>query len=157
MPRLRQRILPEIADASSQLRQVINPPKQGPAKGERLGGRPKGGANHFSKYSQAVILEALETFGRDGRGKDGIIGFIHRALHEDVRHGVSLLLGITPKLLEANIIRKTEVSFQSVEDLDRDLAAHGLPPTREIFALDYHGDKNVNVLEVAPEATKDEK
>jgi hypothetical protein len=163
MPRLRERILPESADASSQLRQVINPPKQGAAKGKRLGGRPKGGANLINKYSQAVILEALETFGEDGRGRNGIIGLIHRAVREDVKHAISLLIAITPKLLEHNITKKTEVTFQTIAELDADLRAHGLPESKEIFAISYKNsgpsdDEQLDVVESAghsPDADSD--
>jgi hypothetical protein len=143
MPRLRERIPTEADSPASRLRKTINPGR--PTKGQRIpgSGRRRGQPNHIPKYSQAVILEALETFGRDGRGKDGIIGFIHRALHEDVKHGISLLLGITPKLLEASIVR-TEVRIETVQQLDASLQAVGLPPTNqlfngEVFKLDYQG------------------
>jgi hypothetical protein len=108
----------------------------------KSGGRAPGEPNRISKYSQTVILEALETFGRDGKGKDGVIGFLHRAFHEDVKHGVNLLIAITPKLLEANII-KAELHFQTIAELDQDLAKAGLPPSKEIFALDFKGTEPI--------------
>jgi hypothetical protein len=86
--------------------------------------------------SDEVILEALQTFGRDGRGKDGIIGLIHRAIRADVKHAITLLTAITPKLLEANIVR-TEVTYRTIAELDAGLAQLGLPRTAAIFDLDY--------------------
>jgi hypothetical protein len=50
---------------------------------------------------------------------------------------VSLLTAIVPKEVAATITRNSEVTFSSIAELDADLAKHGLPPTREIFAIDY--------------------
>jgi hypothetical protein len=45
---------------------------------------------------------------------------------------------VCPKAIEANIT-KTEVNFTTIAELDADLQKAGLPPTREIFQLDYRG------------------
>jgi hypothetical protein len=112
-------------------------------------------SNHIPRYSQAVILEALHTFGEDGRGRNGIIGLIHRAIREDVKHAIHLLVAITPKLLEHNITR-TEVHFTTIEQLDAELAKQGLPPTQQIFAVDFRGTPASDVAEsevIEPDST----
>jgi hypothetical protein len=60
--------------------------------------------------------------------------------------------------VEASITR-TEVHFQTVQELDEDLAKHGLPPVQEIFKLDYRGTDlpEPDASEAAPEAAKDGK
>lgn len=146
MPRTRDakhRLPPEAESSALRLRKLINPP--GPTVKRRRvpgSGRRKGGANHIPKYTQAVILEALHTYGKNGTGRGGIIGLLHGAFRQDIRHAISLLITITPKILEQNITRTAEVLL-SIEDVDRSLRQAGLPTTSEVFRLDWRGSDPV--------------
>jgi hypothetical protein len=84
----------------------------------------------ISSFSDAGSL----MFGR----KDGLVGFVLAAVRKDIRNGVTMLGMITPKQLEATV-NKTEVKYQTIAEVDADLARLGLPPTREIFQIDFVG------------------
>ena len=81
-------------------------------------------------------MEALHTYGEDGSGRGGVIGLLHGAFREDIKHAISLLIAITPKLLEQNITR-TDITYKTIAELDADLASHGLPTSHEVFRLDF--------------------
>jgi hypothetical protein len=102
----------------------------------------------ISADTRREILSGIAMHGSDGKGTGGIAGAVYAACAENLRNAVSLLCAITPKMVEANIT-KTEVHFTSVAELDQDLAKAGLPPTREIFALDYRGDPAESAQDIA--------
>jgi hypothetical protein len=153
MPRLRQRIPSETDSPASRLRKVINP---GPsAKRQRVpgSGRRPGTSNQIPRHTQALILEALHTYGEDGSGRGGVIGLLHGAFRQDIKHAINLLVAITPKILEQNITR-TDVIYKTIAELDEDLAKHGLPTSHEVFRLDFSTGpiEEAEILELAPES-----
>jgi hypothetical protein len=138
MPRLRRPLLipSENENADSRVRRAVRATK----RGERYpgSGRKKGQANTLTRFSRDAIIEGLSRYGSDGKGKDGLVGFVLAAVRKDIRNGVTMLGTITPKQLEATV-NKTEIKYQSIAEVDADLARHGLPPTREIFQIDFVG------------------
>jgi hypothetical protein len=90
--------------------------------------------------SREAIIEGLCAYGENGKGKNGMVGFVLAAIRKDIRNGVTMLGMITPKAIDAHITR-AEINYTSVAELDQDLIKHGLPPSAEIFRLDFKGTR----------------
>ena len=157
MPRTRapNRLPSETDSPALRLRKVINPGP--PAKRQRVpgSGRRPGTSNQIPRHTQGLILEALHTYGEDGSGRGGVIGLLHGAFRQDIKHAVNLLIAVTPKLLEQNITR-TDITYKTLAELDADLASHGLPTSQEVFKLSFKSSDpteadEAELLESAPE------
>jgi hypothetical protein len=96
-----------------------------------MGGRTKGQQNALSRNVREQIIAGLNA-----AGGGNMANYVTRVALADHRLGVAMMSLVCPKAIEANI-RHEEQVFVSVEDLDRSLTEAGLPPTKEIFALDY--------------------
>ena len=51
------------------------------------------GPNRFTKQLKEAILEAAETVGQDGKGKDGLVGFLIAQARKADNRGYMMLLG----------------------------------------------------------------
>ena len=67
--------------------------KRPPAAGK---GRAKGSPNKTTKVLKEAILLAAEQVGRDGRGKDGLTGYLRKVATEDVKAFAGLLGKVLP-------------------------------------------------------------
>ena len=123
--------------------EIVPRPPHGFQKGhKRIAGREKGTPNVVTRNSREAIVAALNAYGRDGAGKQGMIGFCLRLLDEDIgRNGLALLSLITPRQLHAEVTSRNEQVLLTIADLDQDLARRRLPCTQEIFKLDYKGNE----------------
>jgi hypothetical protein len=104
----------------------------------KTGGRKKGTVNLTTKISREAIIEGLAAIGEDGHGLNGLTGFVIRAARADVRYGVQMLGFVTPKQVDAVISHQT-VKYDTVEEIEAELARLGLPPMKEIFHVDFVG------------------
>jgi hypothetical protein len=109
--------------------------KKGRAK---TGGRKKGTVDITTKISRDAIIEGLAAIGEDGHGLNGLTGFVIRAARADIRYGVQMLGFVTPKQVDA-VISHQPVRYQTVEEIDAELARVGLPPMKDIFQVDFVG------------------
>jgi hypothetical protein len=103
---------------------------------QKMGGRKKGTPNYTTKFAREAIIEGLSAIGEDGQGLNGLTGFVIRAARADIKYGVQMLGMVTPKQIDA-VINHDPVEYKTIEDIERDLAARGLPPMREIFQIDW--------------------
>jgi hypothetical protein len=108
---------------------------------QRLGGRPKGIPNKINLDTRKAIIEALTQLGNelDQGNRQGVISFIKAACRENLTNGIKLLTAITPKMLDVDIQKTTTIKYRTIEELDEDWARRGLPPLKEIFAVDFKG------------------
>ena len=90
----------------------------------------------------------MEIVGEDGNGKDQLQGYMVRLakMKNPVIFG-GFVRATLP--MQINVNRQTIISYETAEDIDKDLAAQGLPKMREIFQIDYQGDK-VEEAELVP-------
>jgi hypothetical protein len=58
-------------------------------KGE--GGRPRGAANKTTVVIKDAVLKAAALSGKDGKGKEGLVGYLKRVADEDVKAFCGLL------------------------------------------------------------------
>src|SRR6516164_8106868 len=105
---------------------------------QKMGGRKKGTPNYTTKFAREAIIEGLAAIGEDGHGLNGLTGFVIRAARADIRYGVQMLGFVTPKQVDA-VISHQPVRYQTVEEIDAELARVGLPPMKDIFQVDFVG------------------
>jgi hypothetical protein len=98
--------------------------------------------------SREAILQALSESG----GREGMVGTIKKLIRTNINNVVPLLQLVTPKMVEAAIDHQIRHQYASLEEVDADLKAAGLPPMREIFQIDYRGDSEepAAAVEVLP-------
>jgi hypothetical protein len=66
-----------------------------------------------------------------------MVGFCLRLLCEDIQNGMTMLEMITPKAVDTVINQQATIKYQTVAEIDADLAKRGLRPVREFFEIDY--------------------
>ena len=59
-------------------------------------GRQKGTPNKTTALLKDAILRAAEAVGEDGKGRDGLVGYLKRVATEDVKAFSSLLGKVLP-------------------------------------------------------------
>ena len=59
-------------------------------------GRPKGSANKTTAALKEAILEAAKLVGQDGKGKEGLVGYLKRVATQDVKAFSALLGKVLP-------------------------------------------------------------
>jgi hypothetical protein len=113
---------------------------------KRLGGRQPGTGNFFSLGIRESILTALSNCG----GERGLVGFIEAAVAENTGYGIRLLCALAPRTADVTI--RNTPSVTSIAELDEELQRAGLPPTSEIFRLDFKGTpiEEAEIVESGP-------
>jgi hypothetical protein len=97
-------------------------------KGHRkFGGRQKGTPNVITKDLKIAIVEAAHRLGKDGKGKDGLVGYLMALAATDTKTFGSLLRALLP--LQIAPETDTVVTFRSAEELREKLIAQGVPPS----------------------------
>ena len=79
---------------------------EGPAEGflrQQGGGRPIGAQSHMTRRLKEAIYAAGEEIGFDGRGTDGMKGYLKRPALHDVAAYTSLLRMVLPRQVYAQV------------------------------------------------------
>jgi hypothetical protein len=113
---------------------------------KKRGGRARGEPNVVTRTIRESVVEGINRAG--GGGPEGVVQYAEQAARKDYRYGIAMLQLVVPKAIEATV-RHEEQVLLTVEDLDESLRQAGLPPTKEIFALDYRGDPAESVQDIA--------
>jgi hypothetical protein len=66
-------------------------------------GRPKGAKDRIPNDLKKDFIEALKSFGSDGKGKDGFEGFVHYAIQNDLRGVLRVVAKIIPLQIKADV------------------------------------------------------
>jgi hypothetical protein len=93
-------------------------------KGERRIGRQKGTKNKFGVKLKEAILEAAEQSGRDGKGKDGAVGYLVWLSRAEPAVFGRMLEKVMP--LQVEVADKTDRTMNAAEAIEK-LEARGLP------------------------------
>jgi hypothetical protein len=104
---------------------------------ERLGGRERGQPNHISRSTREAILLGLEIAGNT-MGRQGIVSYVVAAARKDFKHGIALLSMVTPRSADLHVTHAP--APVTLEELDEQLRKLNLPPMRELYSPDFHGD-----------------
>lgn len=78
---------------NTQLPAVAKPRRKPPSAGR---GRKKGEANKVTRTLKDAILKAAEMVGENGKGKDGLTGYLVTVARTDVKAFASLLGRVLP-------------------------------------------------------------
>jgi hypothetical protein len=96
-------------------------------KGHPLyGGRKKGVLPKMPTLLKECVLEAARLEGRDGKGKDGLIGFLRRLANEDIRAFAFLLGRVLRLQLQSREDVNVNVVYETVEEVQKEMFARGL-------------------------------
>jgi hypothetical protein len=104
--------------------------KGGAPKGhKRYGGRQKGTPNKYNQYMRDAILAAAAKVGSDGRGKDGVDGYLERCARTDCMEYLKAMVKLVPHKLHAIIdhtITLENVHYETVEEAREALEREGV-------------------------------
>ena len=102
---------------SDQPKKPIPPGLKPIQKGERRGGRAPGVPNKMTTTLKDAILKAAELVGADGKGKDGLVGYLKDLAGNRKELFVPLLARVLPLQINAKSEEKPVVVYRSLEEL----------------------------------------
>ena len=93
--------------------------------GQKRGGRSKGAQKEVIKDLREAIILAAEQFGEDGRGRDGLVGYLRRLARTEPK-SFAMLLGRVPT---DEIIRKDNgpQEYKTLDEVKQALRERGIP------------------------------
>jgi hypothetical protein len=101
-------------------------------------GRARGTPNIIPRSTREAIFQGLAIAGNT-MGKEGIVSYVVEAALADFKYGIALLSMVTPRHLNADVTIRNEPVITTIGQLDAELAKAGLPPSGEIFKIDFKG------------------
>lgn len=72
-------------------------------KGNKLGGRPKGSGNKISRDLKEGIIDAAVAVGSDGKGKEGLLGYLKMLARKHPKQYTGLLSRVMPLQITGDI------------------------------------------------------
>ena len=105
------------------------------AKGhKKVGGRKKGTPNRLTTEIREMIIAAFTELGADGRGAEGLKGFIKLIGREDLKSAAMLLRAVLPMQVNASINTSVNVKYKTLQEATEEARKLGLPE-RRVFEL----------------------
>ena len=105
-------------------------------KGVRLGGRTKGQENHLTATVKEAVSAGAAMRGSDGKGKDGLKGYMYWLSGAEPVAFTTLLKSIIPLQLQASIglskLDEEAGEIMSIEELEQRLKERGLRPMIDV-------------------------
>lgn len=95
---------------------------------KKLGGRKTGTPNRINSNLIEKIVQAAAQVGSDGKGKDGVDGYLQRLAGEKENHFVSLFRQVVQKQVPAGE-PQNEAVYSTEQDFRQALLDRGVPPT----------------------------
>ena len=89
-------------------------------------GRPAGSTNKVPTVLKEAIMLAAELEGWDGRGLDGLTGWLRHLAREDIRSFAMLVGKVLPYTIAAEREVKVEVTYRTVAEIRRELLSRGI-------------------------------
>jgi hypothetical protein len=93
-----------------------------PKKGR---GRPRGAQNYFTRNVKEALIEALNEFGRDGKGKDGMKGFFMRMCELKPELIMTTVRAITPMYVRVERADPPK-QYKTLDEVRAELSQYGL-------------------------------
>jgi len=100
--------------------------------GTLRGGRKPGQANRMTRVLKEAIIMAAENVGADGKGKDGLVGYLERIARRDMKAFAPLLGKMLPLQISGDggtlrIINENTTPSEAAELYAKTLQAMRLP------------------------------
>jgi hypothetical protein len=86
-------------------------------------GRPKGARNYFTRDLQEATFNAVNRFGEDGRGKNGMEGFVFRMCSRNPEKVLDLVRASTPRQIT---VERRPKRYRTVDEMQEELAQYGI-------------------------------
>lgn len=110
------------------------PQKKGPgAHGFKPGmprpegsGRQPGSQNRYTRILKEALIIAAEEEGSDGKGKDGLTGFLRHLARTDIRAFAMLLGRAMPLQFEGRGEMQVKVTYRTIEEVRVELESRGI-------------------------------
>jgi hypothetical protein len=90
-------------------------------------GRPKGARNYFTRNVQEALINAVNRFGEDGRGKDGLEGFFFKMCREEPKSVMTMLQGTMPTRIT---VERRPKRYPTLDEIRAELAQYGIDFTQ---------------------------
>jgi hypothetical protein len=101
-------------------------------------GRKIGSPNLTTKIVREAAIMAAEIVGQDGRGKNGLVGYLVSAARKHPVPFLSLLGKCVPVEVKGTVAQEiSDVKYKSVAELREALLQQGIVPS-EIYGLEFH-------------------
>ena len=101
-------------------------------------GRRIGSPNLTTKVVREAAIMAAAIVGQDGRGKDGLVGYLVGAARKNPVPFLSLLGKCIPVEVKATAAQElVNVKYETVEEIREALLKEGINPSA-IYELEYH-------------------
>jgi hypothetical protein len=94
---------------------------------KKLGGRKTGTKNKKPRRLAEAILGASDQVGADGKGKDGLLGYLRTLAKEDPKGFISLLRPLIPSNMKSDF--ENEIVYSTEQDYRQALLDRGVHPT----------------------------
>jgi hypothetical protein len=96
-------------------------------------GRTRGVPNRTTAVIKEAVIAAAQAVGEDGKGKDGLIGYLKRVAQRDMKAFCTLLGKVLPTQISAEVSLIDRLSYEDRRRLET--------------ALEMIGDENDDDLE----------
>jgi hypothetical protein len=110
---------------------------------KKSGGRRKGVPNAMTRELREAILNAATKLGEDGKGRDGLEGYVMMLARKERKIFASLLRAVLPMQVTTSINTLVNVEYTSLEQATEEARRLGLPERRVFELMDYRRIKNV--------------
>jgi hypothetical protein len=104
---------------------------------KKVGGRKKGTPNRLTAEIKEMIIAAFTELGADGRGEEGLKGFIKKIGREDLKSSAMLLRAVLPTQVNASINASVNVKYKTLEEANEEARKLGLPERRVLELMDF--------------------
>jgi hypothetical protein len=104
---------------------------------KKIGGRKKGTPNRLTAEIKEMIIAAFTELGANGRGEEGLKGFIKKIGREDLKSSAMLLRAVLPMQVNASINTSINVKYKTLEEANEEARKLGLPERRVFELVDY--------------------
>jgi|SRR5690349_9384513 hypothetical protein len=98
-----------------------------PNQPKRGRGRPKGARNYFTRDLQEATFNAVNRFGEDGRGKNGMEGFVFGMCSRNPEKVLDLMRAFMPKQIT---VEQRPKRYRTLDEVRQELAQYGLDFTQ---------------------------
>jgi hypothetical protein len=93
----------------------------------KMGGRTPGTPNVMTRELKAAILEAAHRLGSDGKGKDGVVGYLTRLAKNDIKTFVTLLSAVLPLQAKEEARNRIDEPYPTFAEMQQRMRDRGFP------------------------------
>jgi len=96
--------------------------KKGEAPGRLVGAKAR-----YTRVIKEAIIIAAEEYGKNGHGKDKLIGFMRKVIEEDLKTFCMMMARAMPLQIETREMEtKSDAVYKSMDEVKREFASRGL-------------------------------